>query len=178
MDNQSQYYGGRARDRFEPDEADGGLVWELARSVTSALEVGRGTVVAAFAQATEGASRVVGGLMDAGDDLASYVDPGLWLEDLYALLGIASTSSVAELEERLDEMSVKVEESARSRAREELFLLQQRIAELESLIVGIGNAQTREAVGKLLGRLSELETRIDALPIPEHAPGIAARPSW
>jgi hypothetical protein len=87
------------------------------------------------------------------------------VEDLYSLLGIASASALADLDERIDYVEIKVEEVARKRAREELLLLQQRITELETVLSHVsGDGERNAAMGALLTRLGELESRIDALP--------------
>jgi BMFP domain-containing protein YqiC len=82
-------------------------------------------------------------------------------------LGIASVNDVKELDDRIDRVETEIDHVARQRAREELLLLQQRIAELEEVLANLRPGErenTRDAMGALLGRLSELETRIDAMP--------------
>ena len=114
--------------------------------------------------ATSTAERALGELRDLGDDIVAYLDPGPWLEELYATLGIASTGALGELDERIDEIELKVEDVARRRAREELLLLQERIAALEDLLATQGVDVAQPAVERLLDRLGQLEARIDALP--------------
>jgi len=78
---------------------------------------------------------------------------------------------IADLEDRVE---LEMDQVARQRAREELLLVQQRIAELERVLRGIRgaeNSRTRDAMGTLLGRLSKLETRIDSLPMKRFDPG-------
>ena len=144
------------------------LIRGLARVVTTSLEAGRDQLGHTLNDFSERASAIIDDLRDRGDDALVYLNPGPWLEDVYSFLGIASSSSVLELDERIDDVEVKVEEVARYRAREELMLLQQRIGELESLLVEVSQSQSgeaRQAMGGLLERLSDLESRIDALPI-------------
>ena len=71
---------------------------------------------------------------------------------------------MADLDERIDYVEIKVEEVARKRAREELLLLQQRIGELENVLTQGGDSERHAAMGGLLLRLSELESRIDSIP--------------
>jgi BMFP domain-containing protein YqiC len=106
-------------------------------------------------------------MTDLGDDLLSYLDPSTWLQDVYRALGIASLHDVKNLDDRIDRVETEIDHVARQRAREELLLLQQRIAELEEVLANLRPGErenTRDAMGALLGRLSELETRIDAMP--------------
>jgi len=155
-----------------PDSADAGsetaadsLVSSAARNLTNILSFGRKTVMTAVEEATEQAGRVLGSVRDAGGDVAGYVDPGPWLEELYALLGIASSEAVTDMDERVDEVVLKVDDVARQRAREELMLLQQRIGELETVLDDLNKTQARTVMSNVLGRLSQLEARIDTLPI-------------
>ena len=147
------------------DSAAEGLVSIAARNFTTLLSFGRETVVTAVEEATDQAGRLVGAVRDAGGDLADYVDPGPWLEELYALLGIASSETVTDMDERVDEVVLKVDDVARQRAREELMLLQQRIGELETVLGELNKTQARTVMSNVLGRLSQLESRIDMLPV-------------
>jgi len=140
------------------------LIRVLARGVTAALEAGRGGLTSTIDEAARLAGDALDGIRDAGDDAISYLNPGPWLEEIYAFLGIASASSIFELDDRVDDVELKVEEVARKRAREELLLLQQRIGELESVLSHMGEGERYEAMSGLVERLSELESRIDALP--------------
>ncbi len=147
-----------------PDEEESGLLSSVARRVTGAL-VGTRSLASRWAgRATSTAERALGELRDLGDDIVAYLDPGPWLEELYATLGIASTGALGELDERIDEIELKVEDVARRRAREELLLLQERIAALEDLLATQGVDVAQPAVERLLDRLGQLEARIDALP--------------
>ena len=88
----------------EPSSAqrEGSLVWSVARNVTTVLEFGRTAVTTAVDEVGTGVAQrlkwLLGSLADAGGDLAEYVDPGAWLEDLYAVLGIASSGSIVSME--------------------------------------------------------------------------------
>jgi BMFP domain-containing protein YqiC len=155
-----------------PDSADSGgntaadgLVSSAARNLTTLLSFGRKTAATAVEEATGRAGRLLGAVRDVGGDLASYADPGPWLEELYALLGIASSETVTDMDERVDEVIMKVDDVARQRAREELMLLQQRIGELEMVLDDLNKTQARTVMSNVLGRLSQLEARIDMLPM-------------
>jgi hypothetical protein len=143
------------------------LVSGMARTVTSTLEAVRDQVEEAADTLARRGSRAMGALGDAGGDLVAFFDPATRLQDFYRALGIASTEDVANLDDRIDRVELEIDHVARQRAREELLLLQQRIAELEIILSNLKpgeSAPTRDAMGALLGRLSELETRIDAMP--------------
>jgi BMFP domain-containing protein YqiC len=143
------------------------LVSGLARSVTAVLEAARDQTLGTAGIVRKRGVRAIGTMTDLGDDLLSYLDPSTWLQDVYRTLGIASTNDVKELDDRIDRVESEIDHVARQRAREELLLLQQRIAELEDVLAKLRpgeREQTRDAMGALLGRLSELETRIDAMP--------------
>jgi len=140
------------------------LVWRFAREVTSWLEQGRRRVEEVAEDAAGRTRRVFGRLRDVADDAATYADVTPWLEGFYASVGIASSTSLAELDEKLDDLEVRIEQLARQRARGELLLLQTRIAELESIMASVTRQETREAVFELVDKLGDLEARIDALP--------------
>lgn len=143
------------------------LVSGLAKTVTSTLEAVRDQVERTAATLGRRSSRAVGALGDVGDDLLAFFDPATRLQDFYRALGIASTEDIENLDDRIDRVELEIDHVARQRAREELLLLQQRIAELEIVLGNLKpgeSAPTRDAMGALLGRLSELETRIDAMP--------------
>ena len=143
------------------------LVSGLARTVTSTLETVRDRVEKTAALLGRRGARAVGALGDLGDDVLAFFDPATRLQDFYRALGIASTEDIENLDDRIDRVELEIDHVARQRAREELLLLQQRIAELESILGNLEpgeSAPTRDAMGALLGRLSELETRIDAMP--------------
>jgi len=146
--------------------AERGAAWmrALAKDLTTTLESARGRLTSYADDATRQASDALELIRESGEDAVAYLNPGPWLEDLYALLGIASASAMADLDERIDYVEIKVEEVARKRAREELLLLQQRIGELENVLSQLGDGQRHEAMGGLLLRLAELESRIDSLP--------------
>ncbi len=143
------------------------LVWEVARNLTSALVQGRGRLTL-VADAARGRLREgVGMLIDAGGDVAAYVDPARWLEGIFDTLGIATRDTIDQLDDRIDRVELRIDDVARQRAREELMLLQQRLGELEELLSQarpVAEEQTRSAMSELLGRLAHLETRIDAMP--------------
>lgn len=143
------------------------LVSGLARTVTSTLEVVRDQVEQTASVLGRRGSRAMGALGDIGDDILAFFDPATRLQDFYRALGIASTEDIETLDDRIDRVELEIDHVARQRAREELLLLQQRIAELEIVLGSLKpgeSAPTRDAMGALLGRLSELETRIDAMP--------------
>ncbi|RMF20169.1 MAG: hypothetical protein D6760_12210 [Deltaproteobacteria bacterium] len=146
------------------EEEESGLLSTVARRVTGALVGTRSFASRLTGRATATAARAFGELRDVGDDILAYLDPGPWLEELYAALGIASTEALGELDERIDEIELKVDDVARRRAREELLLLQERITALEDLLATQGAEVAQPAVERLLERLGQLEERIDALP--------------
>lgn len=143
------------------------LISGVARNVTAALEAARDRAADATSDVRRRALRAIGTVADVGDDVANFLDPATWLQDLYRSIGIATTEDVRDLDDRIDRVEMEMDHVARQRAREELLLLQERIAELETVLSQVRRneaAQTRDAMGALLGRLSELETRIDAMP--------------
>jgi BMFP domain-containing protein YqiC len=143
------------------------LVSGLARSVTAILESARDQTLGTAEVARKRGFRALGAVTDLGEDILAYLDPSTWLQDVYRGLGIASVNDVKELDDRIDRVETEIDHVARQRAREELLLLQQRIAELEEVLANLRPGErenTRDAMGALLGRLSELETRIDAMP--------------
>ena len=153
------------RHLYEPD--DNGLVTGLARNVTWALEKTRSQLLTGLSYSVRTAARVSGGVLDRTDDVLAYMDPGVWLEDIYEAAGIASRERLDRLDDRIDRVELKLEDVARQRAREELMLLKQRVGELEVVLSNVhpsARAETREAMGALLSRLSELESRIDSMP--------------
>lgn len=156
---------GQVRPGAEDDSATEGLITSTARNLATILSFGRKTIATAVEGATDQAGRLVGSVRDIGGDLVGYVDPTPWLEELYALLGIASSDSVTDMDERVDEVVMKVDDVARRRAREELMLLQQRIGELETVLDELNKTQARTVMSNVLGRLSQLEARIDTLPV-------------
>jgi len=101
---------------------------------------------------------------NAGSDLLTYVEPGAWLEDMYTLLGIASSGAVGEIDERMDSVELRLDDVARQRAREELLVLRQRVGELEALLAEVRRGETFAAIETLIDRLSELEARVESLP--------------
>ena len=173
-----------SREQVPPPASDGvpdgmagedqGLLSNVARDLTSLLLGGRSMTGRLISGAGSQARTLLGELRDVGDDVVRYLEPGPWLEEIYAAIGIASTGALSELDERIDEVELKADEAARRRAREELLLLQERIAALEDLLEQRGAVAADAAVTKLLDRLADLEAQIDALPWP--APGEEARP--
>jgi hypothetical protein len=147
--------------------AERGAAWmrSLAKDLTTTLEDARDQLTSYADDANRRATDALERMKEAGEDAIAYLNPGPWLEDVYALLGIASASAMADLDERIDYVEIKVEEVARKRAREELLLLQQRIGELENVLSQIGDGQRPEVMGGLLLRLAELESRIDSFAV-------------
>jgi len=143
------------------------LVSGLARGVTAALESARDQTLGTAGLLRKRGLRAIGVMTDLSDDVLAFFDPSTWLQDVYRAMGIASLDDVKGLDDRIDRVEVEIDHVARQRAREELLLVQQRIAELESILADLRPGErehTRDAMGALLGRLSELETRIDAMP--------------
>jgi len=162
---------------FDATPADGpatteALVWGVARRVTNVLSFGRSTLISTASEIGTQAGRLLGTLRDTGEDVIAYVNPSAWLEELYSLLGIASSDSIVEMDERMDGVELKLDDVARQRAREELLLLQQRIGELEALLSGLNQGEARSAMETVLGRLAELEARIDSLPVAHGDDGV------
>lgn len=151
-------------DAMETAERGGRLLRGLARELTSSLMSSRKQITSMLEDASRVARDAAEQVRDTGDDLLARINPGPLVEDLYAFLGIASASAMADLDERIDYVELKVEEVARKRAREELMLLQQRISELENVITHVGDGDKHQTMNTLLLRLAELESRIDALP--------------
>lgn len=148
-------------------EPEQDLVWETARNLTGALVLGREQLSAVATAARGQLRRGIGTLVDAGGDVAAFIDPARWLGGVYDTLGLATRGTLEQLDDRIDRVELRIDEVARLRAREELLLLQQRIGELEELLSQAKPAaeqQTRNAMADLLGRLAQLETRIDAMP--------------
>jgi BMFP domain-containing protein YqiC len=141
-----------------------GLVWTLAQTVTGTIQEVRNSMERAVGGVASSANQVLGSLRDAGSDLFSYVEPGAWLEDVYRLLGIASSGSVGEIDERMDSVELRLDDVARQRAREELLVLRQRVGELEALLSDVRRGETFAAIETLIDRLSELEARVESLP--------------
>jgi hypothetical protein len=142
----------------------GGLVWAVAQAVTGTIQEVRNSMERAVGGAASSANQVLGSLRDAGSDVFSYLEPGAWLEDLYRLLGIASSGSVGEIDERMDSVELRLDDVARQRAREELLVLRQRVGELEALLSDVRRGETFAAIETLIDRLSELEARVESLP--------------
>ena len=151
-------------DAIKAAERGGEVIRALGEVLTSTLITGRKRIAASVEDASRSANEALEQAWEAGEDVVARFNPAQVVEDLYAFLGIASASVVADLDERIDYVELKVEEVARKRAREELLLLQQRITELEQVLAHVGESQGREPMTGLLSRLSELEARIDALP--------------
>ncbi len=151
------------------------LLRSLAKEMTTVLEAGREQLGEVAESASERAKRLLDTLKERSEDALAYLDPNPWLEDVYATLGIASVAAVSDLDERIDYVELRVEEVARQRAREELMLLQQRIAELESVLSEITDADREAALGGLLTRLAELEERIESIPWRQIEPQASAR---
>ena len=140
------------------------LVWGVAQGVTGVLQLGRGALSRTAEEVTTGINHFVGALRDTGSDLLTYVEPGAWLEDMYTLLGIASSGAVGEIDERMDSVELRLDDVARQRAREELLVLRQRVGELEALLAEVRRGETFAAIETLIDRLSELEARVESLP--------------
>ncbi len=140
------------------------LVWGVAQGVTGVLQLGRGALSRTVEEVTTGVHQLVGALRDTGSDLLTYVEPGAWLEDMYTLLGIASSGAVGEIDERMDSVELRLDDVARQRAREELLVLRQRVGELEALLAEVRRGETFAAIETLIDRLSELEARVESLP--------------
>ena len=151
-------------DAMRTAERSAAWIRALARELTAALETGREQLASTLEETASRANELAEQMKEKGEDALAYLDPSPWLEDLYAFLGIASAAAMADLDERIDYVELKVEEVARKRAREELLLLQQRIGELENVLSQVGDSDRHAAMGGLLIRLSELESRIDSLP--------------
>ncbi len=146
----------------------------FTRTLADTIGLGRQAIAFTMDGVSRQMGRMVGTLRDFGDDIVSYVDPGTLLEDVYSWLGIASSGSIGEIDERMDDVEVKVDDVARQRAREELLLLQQRIGELETMLGGYSRGEAHSAMENVLDRLGELEARIDSLPVREAGSGLRA----
>jgi hypothetical protein len=151
-------------DAIKTAERGAAIIRFLGEALTSTLVNGRERISTSLEDATRAANEALEHAWEAGEDAVARINPAQAVEDLYAFLGIASASAVADLDERIDYVELKVEEVARKRAREELLLLQQRISELEQVLAHVGDSQRQEPMSGLLSRLSELEARIDSLP--------------
>jgi hypothetical protein len=145
------------------DQHEDALGSDIARALTGLLTAGRGGVSGLW----DAGARLGAILAERGSDLVEQMRIAPLLDDLYAALGIASTAALVELDERVDNVELKMDDVARQRTREELMLLHQRLGELESVM------QTRDGdydpsidLGGLMGQLSELEARIDHIPWP------------
>jgi len=151
-------------DVMKTAQRSGSILRAIAHGLTETLIAGRKQLASSADDAVRTARDSFDQFREISDDLLARVNPGPLVEDLYAFLGVASASALADLDERIDYVELKVEEVARKRAREELLLLQQRISELETILSHVGEGERNEAMGALLARLGELESRIDALP--------------
>ncbi len=134
---------------------------DIARALTGLMTASRGGL-GGFIDA---GSRLGAILAERGGDLMEQLRVSTVLDDVYALLGIASTSALVELDERVDDVELKMDHVARIRTREELMLLHQRLGELEQAV------RTRGAdydpvidLSGVIGRLNEIESRIDDIP--------------
>ncbi|MFQ5352825.1 MAG: hypothetical protein ACE5D3_07110 [Candidatus Binatia bacterium] len=144
----------------------GSLAWGVARELTTVLESGRKQLMSTAGAATDQINRLTGRVLDTRDGALAYLGGGNWLESLYDALGIASTTTVASLDERIDEVEDRVDDVSRDRTREETMLLKQRLGELECLMTDLTGEEGQEALDLLIDRLGELEARIDTLPWP------------
>jgi len=146
------------------DRHEQALVTELARALTGLMTAGRG----GLSGIVDTLARMVAIVAERGGDLAERLQIAAIADEIYSTLGIASTAALVELDERVDDVELKMDDVARQRTREELMLLHQRLGELEAVI------RTRDEdydpavdLGGLMGRLSELEGRIDKIPWPD-----------
>jgi hypothetical protein len=151
--------------RVKPAPADheSVLVSDLARAVTGMLEASRGGITGVLGAG----ARVFGVLRERGEDWVEGLHLGGVVEECYALLGIASAGALSAMDERIDEVEMRMDDVARQRTREELMLLHQRLAELEAVVRT--RHEERDETGELdtlLDRLGELEARIDRIPWP------------
>jgi len=156
--------GGLGMDVMKTAERGGSILRAIAHGLTETLVAGRKQIASSVDDASRITRESLDQFREVSEDLLARMSPGPLVEDLYAFLGIASASALADLDERVDYVELKVDEVARKRAREELLLLQQRITELETILSHVGEGERNEAMGALLNRLGELESRIDALP--------------
>ena len=137
---------------------------DIARALTGLLTASRGGA-GSFLDA---GARLLATVAERGGDLVEQLRVQTILEDIYALLGIASAGAVVELDERVDDVELKMDDVARQRTREELMLLHQRLGELEAVMRSQDDGYDPAVdLGGLLGRLTELEARIDKIPWPE-----------
>lgn len=145
------------------DAREEALGSDVARALTGLLTAGRGGLTGLV-----GAGARLGAILaERGGDLIAQLQIAALLDDLYAALGIASTAALVELDERVDDVELKLDDVARQRTREELMLLHQRLGELESVIEARdGDYDPSIDLGGLMGQLSELEARIDHIPWP------------
>lgn len=145
----------------EPHEA--ALGSDIARALTGFLSAGRG----GFEGVLGAGARLGEILAERGGDLMEQLRVSALLDELYAALGIASTAALVELDERVDDVELKMDDVARQRTREELMLLHQRLGELESVIGSRDDGYDPSIdLGGLMGQLNELEARIDHIPWP------------
>jgi hypothetical protein len=130
------------------------------------LEASRGGVAAVLGAG----ARVVGVVRERGEDWLENLHLGGILEEFYTVLGIASTGALSAMDERIDEVEMRMDDVARQRTREELMLLQQRLGELEAVVrTRRDDAPETGEIDMLLDRLGELEARIDRIPWPSTA---------
>jgi len=134
---------------------------DIARALTGFMTAGRGGIGGLIDVGT----RLGAIVAERGGDLAAQLSVATFVDDLYALLGIASTRALVELDERVDDVELKMDHVARQRTREELMLLHQRLGELEAAVRsrGIANDPVID-LGGVMGRLNEIESRIDEIP--------------
>jgi hypothetical protein len=145
------------------DEHEDALGSDIARALTGILTAGRGGA----GGLVDAGTRLGAILAERGGDLFAQMKITTLLDELYAALGIASTAALVELDERVDDVELKLDDVARQRTREELMLLHQRLGELESVIrTRDGNYDPSVDLGGLMGQLAELEARIDNMPWP------------
>lgn len=145
------------------DEHEDALGSDIARALTGLLTAGRGGV----GGLVDAGGRLGAILAERGGDLIEQMKITALLDELYAALGIASTAALVELDERVDDVELKLDDVARQRTREDLMLLHQRLGELESVVqTRDGNYDPSVDLGGLMGQLRELEARIDQMPWP------------
>lgn len=146
-----------------PDPHEQALGTEIARALTGLMTAGRGGVGSVL----DALARSIAIVAERGGDLAERLQIAAILDEIYSVLGIASTAALLELDERVDDVEMKMSDVARQRTREELMLLHQRLGELEAVIRSRDDDYDPAVdLGGLLGRLTELESRIDEIPWP------------
>ena len=101
--------------RVKPAPADheSVLVSDFARAVTGMLEASRGGVTGVLAAG----ARVLEVVRERGEDWFESLRFGALIEECYALLGIASTGALGAMDERIDEVEMRMDEVARQRTR-------------------------------------------------------------